>query len=69
MVRLDVLCALRFLLVLSHTTFACPLRLAAAYTQQALVNDLVETGPRFVDTEPTEEEKICEATFFSVCSM
>jgi len=40
----------------------------AVYTQQFIVNDLIETGPRFVEKEPSDDEKQCEASFFAICS-
>lgn len=41
----------------------------AAYTQQTLINAVIETGPRFVDSKPTADEEQCEATFYSICSI
>lgn len=41
----------------------------AAYTQQSLRNQAIETGPKFVDTQPSEGENVCVANYFEICSI
>ncbi len=38
-----------------------------AYTNQNLMNHLVETGPDFVETSPSEKQQTCQAKHFKVC--
>ena len=38
-----------------------------ASTQQHLTNQLVQSGPSFVEDAPSEQQKVCEANFFAVC--
>eukprot|EP00934_Nitzschia_sp_Nitz4_P005782 Nitzschia sp. Nitz4//scaffold381_size12975//6080//9943//NITZ4_008989-RA/size12975-processed-gene-0.5-mRNA-1//1//CDS//3329549901//5772//frame0 len=37
------------------------------YTQQALTNHVIQSGPSFVQEYPSEAQKVCEANFFAVC--
>eukprot|EP00977_Amphora_coffeiformis_P018049 scaffold6120_cov162-Amphora_coffeaeformis.AAC.6 len=37
------------------------------YTQQALTNHVIQSGPSFVEEFPSDAQQICEANFFAVC--
>lgn len=37
------------------------------YTQQALTNHVIQSGPSFVEEYPSEALQLCEANFFAVC--
>lgn len=39
----------------------------AAYTKQILQTKAIETGPHFLDAEPTPDQEICENNYFAVC--
>lgn len=37
------------------------------YTQQALTNYVIQSGPSFVEDYPSAEKQVCEANFYKVC--
>lgn len=37
------------------------------YTQQALTNHIIQSGPAFVEDYPSDAKQVCEANFYDVC--
>lgn len=44
-----------------------PLLTWLAYTNQALVNTFIETGPSFIEDPPTDVQQTCEGLLYEVC--
>ena len=37
------------------------------YTQQALANHMIQSGPSFVEEFPSAAQQVCEANFYEIC--